>query len=170
MHSFAEVGWLQPYPDELLDEIAFQRRRAGCCRRRTGDDRAGVSCGAAGPSAAPAGRADPARRAGDAGDRDSVAPGHERRCGQQRAATSPGHDAGAPAVAAERVGGVRAEPRRTGSARPVHGCPSALRRGGSCRHRLGGYPHHHASGSNVLRRRPEHGAFAAACLRARPGR
>ena len=29
-HSFADVPWLQPYPDRLLDEIAPQRRPARC--------------------------------------------------------------------------------------------------------------------------------------------
>ena len=38
--SFAEVPWLQPYPDRLLDEVAPERRRARRGRRRPRDDRA----------------------------------------------------------------------------------------------------------------------------------
>ena len=38
--SFAEIPWLQPYPDRLLDEVAPRERRAGRGRRRARDDRA----------------------------------------------------------------------------------------------------------------------------------
>ena len=40
LHSKAEVPWLQPYPDRLLDEIAPTERAAGRRRRRARDDRA----------------------------------------------------------------------------------------------------------------------------------
>ena len=50
--SFAEVPWLQPYPDALLDEPA---ELVDCA----GDDRAGVPGGDPTAAAAPAGGADP---------------------------------------------------------------------------------------------------------------
>ena len=40
LSSFAEVPWLQPYPDRLLDEVAPERGRARRGRRRPRDDRA----------------------------------------------------------------------------------------------------------------------------------
>ena len=98
--TFAEVPWLQPYPDRLLDEIAApadraRRRRSWparpsswpswppcrCCRRGSGPccclrDVLGLT-----------------------GQRDGGDARHVGRRGQQRAAAGPGHPAGPPARA-----------------------------------------------------------------------
>ena len=64
-----EVLWLQPYPDQLLDELpAGDADEPESVARRAGDDRAGVSGRAPAPRAAPAGRVDHARRARLAGE------------------------------------------------------------------------------------------------------
>jgi DNA-directed RNA polymerase specialized sigma24 family protein len=39
--SYAEVGWLSPYPDRLLDQIPSEEDEPDCRGRRAGDDRAG---------------------------------------------------------------------------------------------------------------------------------
>ena len=49
--SFAEVPWLQPYPDRLLDEVAPERCRARRGRRRPRDDRADLRRGHPAPAA-----------------------------------------------------------------------------------------------------------------------
>ena len=56
--SFAEVPWLQPYPDQLLDAGRAGRRAARGGSHPAGDDLAGVPGRPAGPAAAAARGAD----------------------------------------------------------------------------------------------------------------
>ena len=89
--SFAEIPWLQPYPDRLLDEIpaaAGRRARRGGGGAR--DDRAGVHRGRPGAAAAPAGRGAALRRAGLVGAGDRRAARDEPGRDQQRAAAGAG--------------------------------------------------------------------------------
>ena len=99
LSSFAEVPWLQPYPDRLLDEVAPSECRARRGRRRPGDDRADLP--GRHPAAAPAaaGRAHPARRARLVGRRGRRPARHVGGRRQQRAAARAGDAARAAARA-----------------------------------------------------------------------
>ena len=93
-HTFAEVPWLQPYPDRLLDELVATEQP---------DARGGVGGRPSSwPSSPPSRSCRPRQRAalvvprcaGLAGGRDRGGPtGHQRRRGQQRVATGPGDHA-----------------------------------------------------------------------------
>ena len=76
---------------------ASSRTRSSC----EGDDRAGVPGRGPAPAAAPARRADRARRARLVGEGDGRAARDEGRVGQQRAPAGPGGAEGAPARAAD---------------------------------------------------------------------
>ncbi len=129
MRTFAEVPWLQPYPDQLARRGRADRGRAGLGRGRARDHRAGVPRRHAGAATSTTGRADRPGRARLAGERDGDAPRDERRGRQQRAAACPRDDERASAREALRV--VRRLPERRGTrpARPVHRRARALRRG-----------------------------------------
>src|SRR5580693_5686140 len=144
------------------------RRAARGGRHRAGDDLAGLPGRAAGPAAQAARRADRPRRAGLAGQRDRLGAGHERRCGQQRPAARPGDHAVAPAAAARRMVGPRAERAGARAARAVHRRARASRRRGGHRARRPGPPDHHAAQPLDLRRAS--GDRAAYGKRGRDGR
>ena len=99
--SFAEVPWLQPYPDRLLDEVAPSDAEpdAVVVARET-IELTFLAVIQLLP-AAPARRADPARRARLVGRRDRGAARDERRRRQQRAAARP-RDAARAAAGAPR--------------------------------------------------------------------
>ena len=86
------------------------RRRDRRRGRRARDDRAGVPGRDPAPAAAPARGADPARRARLAREGHRRAARDHRGLGQLRAAAGAGGAEGAPARAAQRVGGGRAAP------------------------------------------------------------
>ena len=145
LHSFAEVPWLQPYPDRLLDEVApsDDQPDAVVVERETIE----LAFLAALQVLPPRQRAalDRPRRARLAGERDGVAARDERRRGQQRAPAGAGDDAGAPAGAARGVVGRRAERRGARAARALHRRPRAVRRRGRRGDRGGGHPDHDAA-------------------------
>ena len=104
LHSFAEVPWLQPYPDRLLDEVApsDDEPDAVVVERETIE----LAFLAALQVLPPRQRAALIARdvLGWPADRDRGAARDQRRRGQQRAAAGPRDDAGAPAGAPRRSG------------------------------------------------------------------
>ena len=94
MHTFAEVPWLQPYPDSLLDEVApsDQQPDAVVVERETIE----LAFLAAMQLLPPRQRAALIARdvLGWPAARDGVPAGDERGGDQQRAPAGPGHDAG----------------------------------------------------------------------------
>ncbi len=136
-----EVPWLQPYPDRLLDELpADARGRPGDRRRRAGDDRARLPGRGAAPRAAPAGRADPARRARLAGEGRRRAAGGLGQLREQRAAAGPRRHARAPAG---RAAGLDRRRGGRSDARP-----------GAAFHRRQRGDGHRRARRNAARRRP----------------
>ncbi len=102
------------------------RRRAGLARsalRAARERRAGVRGGAPAPAGAPAGGADPPRRARLLGRRDCRGPGDDDEGGLQRAAARARDDRGAPPRARPAADAARARRRARARAR------RALRRG-----------------------------------------
>ena len=125
----ADLPWLQPYPDRLLEPVAPAEDEPGCGGRREGDDRACLSRRDPAPAAEAAGGADPARRARLVGEGDGFAARGERRLGEQRAAEGPSDAAGPPARAADGVGAVLgAERGGARAAATLRGGPRAGRR------------------------------------------
>ena len=136
MQSFAEIPWMQPYPDELLDEVApsDEQPDAVVVERETIE----LAFLAALQVLPPRQRAALIVRdvLGWPASRDGLAPRDQRRGREQRAPASARHDAGAPARAALRVVRGQAERRGAGAARPVHRRARAQRRGGRRRDRV----------------------------------
>ena len=125
MQSFAEVPWLQPYPDAMLDEAAptDDEPDAVVVERETIE----LAFLAALQVLPPRQRAALIARdvLGWPAVETASAARDERRRGQQRAPASAGDDAGAPAGAARRLVRRRDERRGTGAPRVVHRCPRA---------------------------------------------
>ena len=108
VRSFAEVPWLQPYPDPLLDELApsDDEPDAAVVRRETIELTFIAALQALPPRQRR--RAHRQGRPGLAGDRDRRSARHERGGGEQRAATGADDDAGPPprrALGVEGAGG-----------------------------------------------------------------
>src|SRR5215207_6029755 len=108
------------------------RARRG--RRRAGDDGDRVPRRDPALAAEAAGGAGPAQCARMVSERHGGAARGERRRREQRASEGPGHAAGAPAQAADRLGAVlRADRRGAGAASALRGRPRARRRRGAGR-------------------------------------
>ena len=184
LESKADVPWLQPYPDRLLDEVAppEQEPDAVVVARET-IELTFIALIQLLP-AAPARGGDPARRARLVRGRDRRAAGHQRRRGQQRAPArardaarrAPGAPLGAP--------GVLRRPHRRGAAAAgrLHRRPRGGRRGGLGGADARGHPRHDAPAADGLRRprrdrpaarharsAPRAWASGAWCRRARTG-
>src|ERR1700677_2232274 len=126
LNSFAEVPWLQPYPDQLLDEIipapADEEPEQVAIRRETislaflagSPRRAGVPPARAGGGIDRGGCARLARR------RPAPPARHQRARREQRPAAGPVHHAGAPAGEPGRVDGSGTDSGRTRAGSQVH--------------------------------------------------
>ena len=125
LNTIAEVPWLQPYPDQLLDEVAPTEDPARRRRRRLRAIALTYMARDPTPAGAPARGARPARRAGVAGDRDGGNARAERAGGQQRAAARTGDAQGAAASARRRPR--RAERGRAAAAAGLHRHPRERR-------------------------------------------
>ena len=85
LHSFAEVSWLTPYPDRLLDELASDEDEPDVVAVARETIELAFLAALAGAASEAAGRPAAAGRAGDAGRRDRRAAGDDGAGGQQRA-------------------------------------------------------------------------------------
>ena len=93
-----EVVWLEPYPDALLDGCDRRAARPGGPLRAERVHLPGLRDRPPGPAAAPARRADPARRARLPRERGGRHARLDRRVGQQRAQAGPRRPASAAVV------------------------------------------------------------------------
>ena len=98
----AEVAWLQPFPDTLLEPVAPRDSEPDAVVIDPRDDRDRVPDRDPAPQPAAAGRADPARRARLVREGDRRASRAERRGREQRAAAGARHRARADSAAGPR--------------------------------------------------------------------